>query len=222
MNEKYIEALLQTAADFSKVSGTLSRNAELLEKIKRYNPSSQLFRAVGIAESGTVRLRHLTVLSGRPDKGKLYAAIMEALGIEIKEFPDWVRITVPAVLPMKSRFYGNEFLVAPLREALIEHMMNHPRERYRECVICFVHQYDESLGLPPFREDYGIETKRIMDVIEAILLTNGSGLLCTHLHCVELGDTDEMRIYLMTREALPKWLECHWRKSSRCSEEHGS
>ncbi len=219
MNRTYIEALCKTAADLCSLSKTLSRNAGLLEKIEGHNPRSQLLKSVGHAETSAVRLRHLTALPGSPDKDQFYAAIMDTLRIEIRECPDWIRITVPAILPMRSRNYANEFLVAPLREALAAHLREHPRKRFRDCAVCVVHQYDESLGLPLYREDDGIEMKRIMDVIEIMLLTNDSGLLCTVLHCVELGPADEMRIYLMTPEVLPKWLECRSRESSQCSEE---
>ena len=221
MNETYIEALRQTAADLCSLSKTLSRNAVLLEENEGYNPRSQLLKSVGIAEASAVRLRHLAASTGSPDKDRLYAAIIDALGIEIREYPEWIRITVPSILPMRSRGYASEFMVAPLRHALMEFLTAHPRKRYRDCVICVVHQYDESLGLPLYREDDGIEMKRIMDVIEKMLLTNDSGLLCTVLHCVELGTADDMRIYLMTPEALPIWLEHHNKESSQNSEVPG-
>ena len=221
MNETYIEALRWTAADLCSLSKTLSRSAVLLEENEGYNPRSQLLKSVGIAEASTVRLRHLAASTGSPDKDRLYAEIIDALGIEIREYPDWIRITVPAILPMRSRNYASEFMAAPLRQALMEFLTAHPRKRYRDCVICVVHQYDGSLGLPPYREDDGIEMKRIMDVIETMLLTNDSGLLCTFLHCVELGTADAMRIYLMTPEALPIWLEHRNKESLQNSEVPG-
>ena len=221
MNETYIEALRRTAADLSSLSKMLSRSAVLLEENEGYNPRSHLLKSVGIAEASTVRLRHLAASTGSPDKDRLYAAIIDALGIEIREYPDWIRITVPAILPMRSRNYASEFMVAPLRQALMEYLTAHPGKRYRDCVICVVHQYDESLGLPLYREDDGIEMKRIMDVIEKMLLTNDSGLLCTVLHCVELGTADDMRIYLMTPEALLIWLEHRNKESSQNSEVPG-
>ena len=45
-------------------------------------------------------------------------------------------------------------------------------ERFGACAICIVHQYDEALGIRRIRDYDNIETKRYLDVIESMLLTN--------------------------------------------------
>ncbi len=219
MTNTYLEALLQTAADLDSVGKTLSRNAEILEKIKGYNPRSQLSKAVNLAEVSAVRLRYLAARADSRDKGKLYASVAEAQQMEIRDYPDWIRITVPGILPGRNRGYVSEFLIAPLRRALLEHLTAHPRERYHNCAICIVHQYDEALGPLQYREDDGVEMKRFLDVIEVMLLTNDSSLYCSVLHCVESGPEDIVKIYLMKPEALPKWLE--ERGKDRKEQRHG-
>lgn len=50
-----------------------------------------------------------------------------------------------------------------------------------------------------------IETKRYLDVIESIMLTNDSGLLCSVLQTTEMGDCDCTEFYLMQPESLSVW-----------------
>ena len=78
-------------------------------------------------------------------------------------------------------------------------------ERFGECVICIVHQYDEALGVNRVRDYDNIETKRYLDVIESVMLTNDSGLLCTVLQTTEMSDRDRTVFYLMLPESLPIW-----------------
>lgn len=78
-------------------------------------------------------------------------------------------------------------------------------ERFRDCGICIVHQYDEAMGLRRVRDYDNIETKRYLDVIESVLLTNDSGLLCTLLQTTEIGDRDCTEFYLMQPESLSVW-----------------
>lgn len=54
--------------------------------------------------------------------------------------------------------------------------------------------------------DYdNIETKRYLDVIESVMLTNDNGLLLTVLQTTELGDRDCTEFYLMSPDKLSSW-----------------
>lgn len=54
-----------------------------------------------------------------------------------------------------------------------------------------------------------IETKRYLDVIESMLLTNDSGLLCTVLQATKVSDRDCTEFYLMRPETLSTWAKNH-------------
>ena len=74
-------------------------------------------------------------------------------------------------------------------------------------MICIVHQYDAALGTRRVRDYDNIETKRFLDVIESVFLTNDSGLLCSVLQTTKMGDRDATDFYLMLPESLLKWVE---------------
>ncbi len=206
MNNSYTETMLQTAADFVSLGNDLSRVAETLEKIERYNPREELYKLVRRAEVDTVGLRDLAARTDRSKILQLYGEVSEALNIEIKEYPDWLRISLPAILPKRSRSYERDFLLVPMRHALIEFLSENPRERLRRSTVCIVHQYDASKSPRRVRDYDNIETKRYLDVIEALFLSNDSGLNISVYQCTELGDSDATVFYLMKPEALTKWL----------------
>ena len=126
----------------------------------------------------------------------------------------WIKITVPAILPKRNQRDNQAFLVTPLRQSLRQFLRENPMERFGKCAICIVHKYDEALGTLRVRDYDNIETKRYLDVIEAHLLTNDSGLLCTVLQWTELADRDATEFYLMLPKTLPKWVEKQLKNST--------
>ena len=136
------------------------------------------------------------------------------MGISVQEEHDWIKITVPAILPKRNQRDNQAFLVTPLRQSLRRFLSENPMERFGKCAICIVHKYDEALGTLRVRDYDNIETKRYLDVIEAHLLTNDSGLLCTVLQCTEIADRDATEFYLMLPKTLPKWYEKQLKNST--------
>ena len=76
-------------------------------------------------------------------------------------------------------------------------------------MVCIVHQYDEAMSLRRVRDYDNIETKRYLDVIESVMLTNDNGLLLTVLQTTELGDRDCTEFYLMSPDKLSSWAAEH-------------
>ena len=206
MNNSYMEAMRQTAADFVSLGNGLSQVAGTMEKIERYNPRQELYKLVRRAEVDTVQLRDLAARTDRSKILQFYGYVSEALNIEIRVYPNWLRIALPAILPKRNRSYEQDFLLVPMRQALIEFLRQNPRERMRQSTVCIVHQYDASKSPRRVRDYDNIETKRYLDVIEALFLSNDSGLNISVYQCTELGDADAAVFYLMKPEVLPKWL----------------
>ena len=79
--------------------------------------------------------------------------------------------------------------------------------------------YDAALGKRRIRDYDNIETKRYLDVIESMLLTNDSGLLCTVLQATRMSDRDSAEFYLMRPETLSSWAKNHIKTTTKtCSE----
>jgi hypothetical protein len=205
MNETYLDLMRQTSTDFSFVGNKLSLIAKRIETSERYNPVSELYRLIRTAEANTVQLRDLAARTDRSKILQFYETVSDAQNIEITEEPDWIRITLPAILPKRNRSYAADFLVAPLRQSLLAFKREHPKERLHDCAICIVHQYNASLSPRRVRDYDNIETKRYLDVIEALFLINDTGLLSSVLQCTDFGDADATIFYLMEPDALPKW-----------------
>ena len=196
-NPKYILLMRQVASDFDGISHELFQIANDLERIEQFNPQQKLFGLVRGAEVSTVSLRNLTARTVHDDVAPFYSEVADLLGIKIEESHDWIKITVPAILPKRNQRDNQAFLTRPLRYALLDFLKENPMERFGACAICIVHQYDEALGIRRIRDYDNIETKRYLDVIESMLLTNDSGLLCTVLQATQVADRDGTEFYRM-------------------------
>lgn len=120
----------------------------------------------------------------------------------------WIVDTaLPGIVPHRNVRDNGAFLTRPMRNALIQYQRQHPMERFRECAICIVHQYDEALGVKRIHDYDNVETKRYLDVIESVFLTNDTGLLCTVLQATQIGDRDATFFYLMPPFRLKEWVE---------------
>ena len=165
-NPKYILLMRQVASDFDGISHELFQIANDLERIEQFNPQQKLFGLVRGAEVSTVSLRNLTARTVHDDVAPFYSEVADLLGIKIEESHDWIKITVPAILPKRNQRDNQAFLTRPLRYALLDFLKENPMERFGACAICIVHQYDEALGIRRIRDYDNIETKRYLDVIE--------------------------------------------------------
>ena len=186
----YKNMLKKVASDYDAASQELFNIAHSIEGSDRYNPEGQLYSLVRISEVNAIKLRTLAARAIRAKNLRLNEEISNAHGISVEE---------------EHRCDNTLFITRPLRHSLVQVQRENPMERFGECVICIVHQYDEALGVNRVRDYDNIETKRYLDVIESVMLTNDSGLLCTVLQTTEMSDRDRTVFYLMLPESLPIW-----------------
>ena len=218
-NPKYIQVMRQVASDFDCISHELFQVASDLERMYQYNPQQKLFSLVRSAEVSSVTLRNLTARTVRDDTAPFYCEVADLLGIKVEETHDWLKISVPAILPKRNQRDNQAFLTRPLRYAIMDYLKENPMERFGSCAICIVHNYDAALGKRRIRDYDNIETKRYLDVIESMLLTNDSGLLCTVLQATRMSDRDSAEFYLMRPETLSSWAKNHIKTTTKtCSE----
>ena len=214
-NPKYIVVMRQVATNYDGISQELFQVANSLEQIDKFNPQQRLVSLVRSAEVSTVSLRNLAARSIRDESIPFYSEVAGVMGIRIEETHDYIKIRVPGILPKRGQRDNQAFLTRPLRHALLDFLEENPMERFGSCAICIVHRYDEALGMKRIRDYDNIETKRYLDVIESMLLTNDSGLLCTVLQATQVSDRDCTEFYLMRPEALSKWVQEHLKGTTK-------
>lgn len=208
---EYIKKVRETASNYDSLSSQLFLLAQKQEAMPSYNPHQELYSLARISEQTSISLRNLAARSesGAAQMSPLYKEINTAVGTSVTEEHDWLRITMPGILPKRNSRDNSAFLTRPLRSCLAEFQRGSPIERFRTCVICIVHQYDIALGTLRIRDYDNIETKRYLDVIESIFLTNDSGCMCTILQTTQIGEKDQTVFYIMTPDRLPEWVKSH-------------
>lgn len=215
VRKKQPERIREVAAIYDGLGSELYQAANLLEKTSRINLQNKMMSMERQAESATVKLRSITARLVELDTTAVYSEVAGVLGIAVEECNDWLKITVPAILPKKYSKDNVTFLMRPLRHALVEFQRENTLPRFGECVICIVHCYDVALGENRVRDYDNIETKRYLDVIEAAFLTNDSGRLCTVLQTTAMAEKDRTIFYVMPPHRLQKWVEKQWGEDTR-------
>lgn len=207
--DKNILRLRESASVFDAVSQRLFDLAVRLEENPEYNTFQALSSINRLAEAATVSLRNQVGRFTFAEKEAFMDDTANALKINIEELDAWLKITLPGIVPHRNKRDNPAFLTRPMRHALIQFQRQHPIERFSDCVICIEHQYDEALGTARIHDYDNIETKRYLDVIESVFLTNDSGLLCSVLQTTKMGDRDATIFYVMPPWRLPEWAKKH-------------
>lgn len=205
MNKQFCDQIKQVASDYEAISTELFALAHAIEDNPKSNPHNKLYSLIRSAEINTVALRNLGARTQWSNTVPFYENLANVLSISVQEQHRWIVITVPAILPNRNSWDNLAYITRPLRSSLVRFQREHPLERFRDCGICIVHQYDEAMGLRRVRDYDNIETKRYLDVIESVMLTNDTGLLCTVLQTTEIGDRDCTKFYLMQPENISIW-----------------
>ena len=208
-DKKFSDSVRKVGANFDGLRTELFQIADLMDSTGRYNVRDQMMHLDRVAEVNTVELRNLTARLPDADVGLLYDEVASALAISVKEERQWIRITVPAILPKKLSRSSQTFMLRPMRHALMEFMRESPIERFGRCAVCIEHTYDEALGTKRVRDYDNIETKRYLDVIEAFFMTTDSGNSCTVLQTTTMSDRDATVFYIMPTQNLAKWVDGH-------------
>ena len=118
-NPKYIQVMRQVASDFDGISHELFQVASDLERMDQYNPQQKLFSLVRSAEVSSVTLRNLTARTVRDDTAPFYCEVADLLGIKVEETHDWLKISVPAILPKRNQRDNLLFLSSACRKLIL-------------------------------------------------------------------------------------------------------
>jgi len=173
------------------------------------NYSNLSLRAVTKGEYITRKLRELVYTTTNKNWTDLLLGAANDLGITV-EYDKYgvVDITIPCLIPGRKK-KPTEFITAPLYAVLerfiAERPEEQPLEKFTHCVICITHVYDKLLfGKGRKRDHDNIETKGIIDVINAFLLTDDDGFFCSVFETSEFSDKDLTHISIMPRDMFYK------------------
>lgn len=161
------------------------------------------FRAERLACS----LRNLIHAANLVPKPVLMEKAAQAQGISIRQTAGMVEITLPGLMPKRTKRTNTTFLTDPLHAALEAYTKEHELPRFMDCVVCFSHVFDETLSSRRIRDYDNLECKQVLDTTAAFLMTDDSGLFCDAYHTTEFGKRDCTVLTIMEKNCFPAWLK---------------
>lgn len=153
------------------------------------------------------RLRHLIYSSTSVKKEEYLTSAAVMQGVEIRYEDSLLEITLPCLLPKRQKRQSSEFLIDPIYTALNQYAKSHPLPQFQHCVVCFSHVYCHEQPERRVRDYDNLELKQLLDVVSSFIMVDDSGLLCDAYNTTELGESDCTRIFIMSPEQFPRWLE---------------
>lgn len=160
-----------------------------------------------LGEIITCRLRRLIYVATGVKKADYLVSAGAVQGIEVRCDNNVLEIDLPCLLPKRRQKRSVEFLVDPLYFTLESYLQNNSLPSFDHCVVCFIHIYDKKLSSGRVRDYDNLEMKQILDVVNAFVMTDDTGLLCDTYNTTELGERDLTRILVMEEECFERWLK---------------
>lgn len=159
------------------------------------------------AERIACSLRNLIFAANLIPKPVLMVAVSKEHGITITHSTDRVVITLPGLMPKRTKRINTTFLTDPLHASLDAYTKEHTLPHFTECVVCFSHIFDRNLSARRVRDYDNLECKQLLDTVATFLMTDDSGLFCDAYHTTVLGDKDCTMLTIMEKRAFPDWLK---------------
>jgi len=186
---------------------TALQSVDLVAYPDNYNSLSQQIASNG--EFISRKLRELIYSTTNSSWPEIMEHAADALDIDVACGTNGlVEITFPCLIPKRTK-KPTDFITAPLA-AVLERFVSElepPLERFKHCVICITHVYDETLYCNARKRDHdNIELKGIIDVINSFLLIDDSGNLCDIYQTSEFADVDHTRISIVKKDMFLEWI----------------
>jgi len=158
------------------------------------------------AEKLACKFRHLIGDYGAVRKEPLMDRVIEVHDIMVAQENGTVSIKMPRLLPKYRKARSTEFINQPLYYALDRYCQTRLVEKSRECAVCFVHVYDESLSVGRTCDYDNLETRSVLNTIAAFFMTDDSGALCDAYHTTALGPADCTHVFILPQDQLPGFI----------------
>lgn len=159
------------------------------------------------AEKIACSLRNLIFAANLVERPVLMEKVAQVHGIVIEHTENTVSITLPGLMPKRTKRVNTTFLTDPLHASLAAYTKEHVLPRFRDCVICFSHIFDRKLSSRRIRDYDNLECKQIVDTVASFIMTDDSGLFCDAYHTTEFGSRDCTVLTIMEKTAFPAWLK---------------
>ena len=203
----YIQRLSRIEDDLPKLGNTINAL-----KITDAGIYGQNLEALGIdaarrAERIACSLRNLIFAADLVAPPILMEQVAQEQGITITHTAELVEITLPGLMPKRTKKGNTTYLTDPLYYSLEAYIKEHDLPHFEECVVCFTHVFDKKLSARRIRDYDNLECKQILDTASGFLMTDDSGLLCDAYHSTRLGVKDCTILSIMERKLFPKWLK---------------
>lgn len=206
--DKYVftSRLTRIEEDISKLTGTI--NAMKVTKIDTYgkNYEDLSIDAATCAERLACSLRNLIFSADLVSRPLLMENVSQVHGISIHHVPGFVEITLPGLMPKRTKRVNTTFLTEPLYACLERYSLLHSLPHFKECVVSFNHVFDRSLSTKRIRDYDNLECKQLLDTVAGFLLLDDGGLFCDVYHTTSLGQSDYTILTIMEKDAFPNWL----------------
>lgn len=211
----------------TKVQNKLTTLGNTLYKLKITDMinHSQLYEefcldAVSNAEQIACSLRYLIYAGARTTDNTTKIALMKQVAnnqeIKVQHTSDMVEIMLPLLLPKKTKHYTN-FLTDPLYYKLMEYQKEEEIPRFKECVVCFSHIFEE-LSLKKIHDYDNLECKQILDTMATFFMIDDSGFYCDIFHTTEIGKRNSTILTIMKKNYFPEWLSSKKQCQERVSD----
>ncbi len=177
-----------------------------------------LLQALHETESAAILLRRITAFT---IMNKPYCRSRSAHGgdeiiASFEETPEgWLCLTLPVMLPHRKDGDKARFLIDPICVAVRAYYDGRPVPRFGNCVIAYEHIYARGTQRRHVTDHDNLELKHCQDTIEALFLTNDSANYCAAFQCSHEGDDSATRIWILSPDQFPGWLQTHeiyWKK----------
>lgn len=200
-----VKSISALRVDLEQLHNTLEvLNSEIVLSAPQ-NYEALVLDAAMRGERLAVRLRELALCSTGVKRRKYLLDCANTLGVTAAFENGILALTLPRQLP-KRRWKNTEFLTQPVMAALAELSEHVELPRFEKAVVCFVHVVEQSAAMASIRDHDNIETKQVLDVINACVLTDDNGILCETHQRTERGKTAHTEVYVMAAEAFPAWI----------------
>ena len=190
--------------DTAEMKGTMKMEKSMPRK------NQLLMEAVSASEKASIRLREFAAATLPPEQTRTNLIFSDAnITISVESTPEgFLFLQLPVMLPKRSDEDRSRYLAGLLRVAIREKYREQLPPKFGTCVLVYEHIYDLSRNRR-FIDHDNMELKHCQDVLEAAFLVNDTSALCSAFQCSHRGEQDSTRIWILTPEQFPEWLEKH-------------
>lgn len=159
------------------------------------------FQSLGLevamkAEALACSARNIVSVYPAGNRKRMLQAVADTQGIEIRKYCEGYEIILPGLMPKRKSRNNVSFILEPLSYALEQFFREHQPERLDYALVWFIYEYREDTPARHIRDYDNLESKEVLDVINAFLLVDDGGDFCELHYSTSRGESDRTRIII--------------------------